>query len=73
MHQCVENRVIASPEEEMLSIAFFYCPKIEAVTQSCVSPGAVCRDFSFHEYELQVQKDVETTVDEVGLGRFLVI
>lgn len=72
VYKSVKHRVIASKAEVRLSTAFFYCPKSEAVIGSCckVRP-AVYRQFSFHEYRVQVKKDVEATGDKVGLARFL--
>ncbi|KAK4771157.1 hypothetical protein SAY87_031689 [Trapa incisa] len=70
-YKSARHRVITSLEEERFSIAFFYCPKSETVIRSCISP-AIYRDFSFREYQLQVQKDVRSTGDKVGLKRFLV-
>ncbi|KAK4753311.1 hypothetical protein SAY87_022109 [Trapa incisa] len=71
VYKSVRHRVVASSEEERLSMAFFYCPKSDTVIQSCINPS-VYRNFSFQEYRLQVQKDVQATGDKVGLSRFLV-
>ncbi|KAI9185682.1 hypothetical protein LWI28_009642 [Acer negundo] len=70
VYKSIEHRVIAHPEVERFSMAYFYCPSNEAVIESCSHP-TVYRKFSFGEYKQQIQMDVRATGDKVGLSRFL--
>ncbi|KAK4849930.1 hypothetical protein QYF36_002170 [Acer negundo] len=70
VYKSIEHRVVAHPEVERFSMAYFYCPSHEAVIESCSHP-AVYRKFSFREYRQQIQMDVRATGDKVGLSRFL--
>ncbi|KAL5736038.1 hypothetical protein ACOSQ2_030826 [Xanthoceras sorbifolium] len=70
VYKSIEHRVVAHPEVERFSVAYFYCPSPEAVIESCSQP-AVYRKFSFREYRQQIQMDVRASGDKVGLSRFL--
>ncbi|MQM11215.1 hypothetical protein Taro_044121 [Colocasia esculenta] len=65
----VLHRVVANPEVERFSVAYFLCPSYETVIESCREP-AVYRAFSFREYRLQVQEDVKAEGYKIGLRRF---
>ncbi|EEF39541.1 gibberellin 2-beta-dioxygenase 8 [Ricinus communis] len=70
IYKSIEHRVVVPQEVERFSMAYFYCPSYEAIVESHIKP-AKYRNFSFREYKQQIQKDVETTGDKIGLSRFV--
>ena len=71
VYKSVEHRVVANHENERFSLAYFFCPSHDTVIESCSSEPSIYRKFSFREYRQQVQEDVKTTGEKVGLSRFL--
>lgn len=73
VYKSVEHRVVANHEQERFSFAYFFCPSDDTVIQSCSEPSmpSMYRKFTFREYRQQVQEDVKTTGNKVGLSRFL--
>ncbi|WKA12404.1 hypothetical protein VitviT2T_029788 [Vitis vinifera] len=69
VYKSLEHRVVANHEIERFSFAYFLCPSHDTVIQSCCEPS-IYRKFSFREYRQQVEEDVKTTGDKVGLSRF---
>ncbi|KAK1582769.1 hypothetical protein Q3G72_018084 [Acer saccharum] len=57
VYKSIEHRVIARPEVERFSMAYFYSPSNEAVIESCSHP-TVYRKFSFGESKQQIQMEV---------------
>ncbi|XP_050219132.1 gibberellin 2-beta-dioxygenase 8-like [Mercurialis annua] len=71
IYTSVKHRVVAPQQVERFSVGYFYCPRNEAVIESCRSRPAVYRRFSFGEFREQVQRDLRATGAKVGLSRFL--
>ncbi|CAM8920219.1 hypothetical protein QQ045_031137 [Rhodiola kirilowii] len=74
-YKSVRHRVVAHAEKERLSLAYFYCPSYETVIEPCMSISEhqepqIHRKFSFGEYRKQVQLDVQSSGDKIGLSRF---
>ncbi|KAK9268385.1 hypothetical protein L1049_000134 [Liquidambar formosana] len=70
IYKSAGHRVVTNREVERMSVAYFFCPSYDTVIQSCIEPS-IYREFSFREYRQQVQEDVKTTGNKVGLPRFL--
>ncbi|KAH6792819.1 gibberellin 2-oxidase 8 [Perilla frutescens var. hirtella] len=72
LYKSVEHRVLANPVKERFSTAYFFCPPHDTVIQSAaVEEPGVYRSFSFGEYKKQIELDVRSTGQKVGLQRFL--
>ncbi|GAB2211279.1 hypothetical protein Droror1_Dr00016572 [Drosera rotundifolia] len=69
-YKSVEHRVVANAKTERFSTAFFLCPSINTVIESCKEPS-VYRKFSFKEFRQQVEDDVRNHGRKIGLSRFL--
>ncbi|XP_042486756.1 gibberellin 2-beta-dioxygenase 8 [Macadamia integrifolia] len=70
-YKSVKHRVVTNGRVERFSVAYFFCPSYDTIIQSCKDGPRVYRKFSFREYREQVQEDVRTTGNKVGLPRFL--
>ncbi|KAL9452720.1 hypothetical protein AB3S75_008500 [Citrus x aurantiifolia] len=70
VYKSVEHRVVTNPSTERFSIAYFFCPSYDTVIQN--SEPSNYRKFSFREFRLQVQEDVQKYGHKVGLPRFLI-
>ncbi|EXC05108.1 Gibberellin 2-beta-dioxygenase 8 [Morus notabilis] len=70
VYKSIRHRVIAT-EVERFSVAYFYCPSNDAIIESCGEEPAVYKQFTFGEYKIQNEKDVEDIGDKIGLQRFL--
>ncbi|KAK1325592.1 Gibberellin 2-beta-dioxygenase 8 [Acorus calamus] len=70
LYKSVEHCVVANPNTERFSIAYFFCPSYDSVIESCTKPP-IYRKFSFREFREKVQEDVRKTGTKVGLRRFL--
>nr|ALR74644.1 gibberellin biosynthesis-related protein GA2ox6 [Salvia miltiorrhiza] len=70
VYKSVEHRVVANPQKERFSTAYFFCPSYDTVIASGVEP-CVYRSFTFGEYRKQVQEDVKIFGHKIGLPRFL--
>ncbi|XP_021892963.1 gibberellin 2-beta-dioxygenase 8-like isoform X3 [Carica papaya] len=71
VYKSIEHRVIAPQKVERLSIAYFLCPSHDVIIQSCSNKPPIYKNFSFKEYTLQIQRDVDSIGDKIGLSRFL--
>ncbi|GKV15709.1 hypothetical protein SLEP1_g26471 [Rubroshorea leprosula] len=69
VYKSVRHRVVAQGFERF-SAACFYCPTAKALIQGFRGP-AVYRPFTYGEYKEQIQEDVKSSGDKVGLPRFL--
>ncbi|XP_024311464.1 gibberellin 2-beta-dioxygenase 8 isoform X2 [Brachypodium distachyon] len=74
VYASVEHRVVARPDRERFSVAFFLCPSYDTLIRPPL-PGKtttsqVYRNFTFGEYRSQVREDVRLTGRKVGLPRF---
>ncbi|GFZ12477.1 gibberellin 2-oxidase 8 [Actinidia rufa] len=69
-YKSIEHRVVTNHEVERFSVGYFLCPSSDTFIQCCGEP-ALYRKFSFREYRQQVQEDVKSTGNKVGLPRFL--
>nr|XP_011460996.1 PREDICTED: gibberellin 2-beta-dioxygenase 8-like [Fragaria vesca subsp. vesca] len=71
VYKSIKHRVRANEKVERFSVAFFFCPTMDTVIQSCsTTEPAVYKSFTFQEYKEQMQKDVHELGDKVGLSRF---
>ncbi|XP_043706915.1 gibberellin 2-beta-dioxygenase 8-like [Telopea speciosissima] len=70
VYKSVKHRVVTNGRVERFSVAYFFCPSYDTIIQSYREPR-VYKKFSFREYREQVQVDVRTTGNKVGLPRFL--
>jgi len=70
VYTSVRHRVVAAEKVERFSLAYFYCPSIDAVIESYATPP-LYRKFTFGEYKEQTMKDLKEGGDKVGLSRFL--
>ncbi|KAL1823425.1 hypothetical protein DCAR_0311314 [Daucus carota subsp. sativus] len=70
LYKSVRHRVVANGEFERFSVAYFSCPTRDTVVSSCSQPS-IYRDFSFEEFKQQIQLDVKSTGNKIGLPRFL--
>ena len=69
IYNSVKHLVLNHQKVERFSIAYFFCSLADAVIQSYREPS-IYRSFSFREYQKQVQEDVKSTGNQVGLSRF---
>ncbi|KAD3069355.1 hypothetical protein E3N88_37235 [Mikania micrantha] len=70
VYKSVEHRVVANKHFERFSTAYFLCPSIETVIESC-GGNSTYKRFSFGEFRQQVQDDVKRFGHKVGLPRFI--
>ncbi|URE06962.1 gibberellin 2-beta-dioxygenase [Musa troglodytarum] len=70
VYKSVEHKVMINSKRDRYSIAYFLCPSYESTIGSCKKPS-IYKDFTFGEYRKQVQEDVKTTGQKIGLPRFL--
>lgn len=71
VYKSIKHRVRANEKVERFSVAFFFCPTMDTVIQSCsTTEPAVFKSFTFQEYKEQMQRDVHELGDKVGLSRF---
>ncbi|KAK1391807.1 Gibberellin 2-beta-dioxygenase 8 [Heracleum sosnowskyi] len=70
LYKSVRHRVVTNGQVERFSVAYFYCPTTETVVRSCSQPS-IYRDFTFEEFKRQIQFDVRSTGNKIGLPRFL--
>ncbi|KAF3453522.1 hypothetical protein FNV43_RR03962 [Rhamnella rubrinervis] len=70
VYRSTKHRVVGNTQTERFSVAYFYCPSNDAIIQSFTKP-AVYRNFTFSEYKLQNQTDVQENGDKIGLSKFL--
>ncbi|KAK1327283.1 Gibberellin 2-beta-dioxygenase 8 [Acorus calamus] len=71
LYKSVKHKVVANKRVERYSIAYFLCPSYDSVIGSC-SGTSLYKQFTFGEFRRQVQEDVKTTGQKVGLPRFLI-
>ncbi|XP_051144163.1 gibberellin 2-beta-dioxygenase 8-like [Andrographis paniculata] len=71
LYKSVEHRVIANPNMERFSVAYFLCPSHDSVIGSCCNHPSVYKSFTFGEYRRKVQEDSRIFGRKVGLSRFL--
>lgn len=70
VYKSIKHRVMTT-EVERLSAAYFYCPTNDAIIESCGEEPAIYKQFTFGEYKIQNEKDVQDTGNKIGLQRFL--
>ncbi|KAK1391804.1 Gibberellin 2-beta-dioxygenase 8 [Heracleum sosnowskyi] len=70
LYKSVRHRVVTNGQVERFSIAYFSLPTTDTVIRSCSQP-TIYRDFSFEEFKRQIQFDVKSTGNKIGLPRFL--
>ncbi|XP_012846001.1 PREDICTED: gibberellin 2-beta-dioxygenase 8-like [Erythranthe guttata] len=70
VYKSVEHKVIANPNMERFSVAYFLCPSYDSMIGACKEPS-IYRNFTFGEYRSQVQQDSKLIGHKIGLPRFL--
>ncbi|KAL7149653.1 hypothetical protein ABFS83_05G055100 [Erythranthe nasuta] len=70
VYKSVEHKVIANPNMERFSVAYFLCPSYDSLIGACKEPS-IYRNFTFGEYRSQVQQDSKLIGHKIGLPRFL--
>ncbi|KAG6396810.1 hypothetical protein SASPL_142967 [Salvia splendens] len=56
LYKSVEHKVMANPNVERFSVAYFLCPSYESMIKSCKQPS-LYTNFTFAEYRVKVQED----------------
>ncbi|GKB94887.1 gibberellin 2-beta-dioxygenase 8-like protein [Tanacetum coccineum] len=69
-YKSVEHRVVANKHFERFSTAYFLCPSYDTIIESC-EETSIYRRFSFKEFKQQVQDDVKSFGQKIGLSRFI--
>ncbi|KAK4484125.1 hypothetical protein RD792_011345 [Penstemon davidsonii] len=69
LYKSVEHKVVANPEVERFSVAYFLCPSYDSFIGSYEKPS-VYRNFTFGEYRKKIQEDAKLLGHKVGLSRF---
>lgn len=70
LYKSVSHRVLTNRKNERFSVAYLSCPTPDTAIRCCSEPS-IYRDFSFEEFQRQVQIDVKYTGNKIGLPRFL--
>ncbi|GJS94640.1 ribonuclease H-like domain-containing protein [Tanacetum coccineum] len=66
-YKSVEHRVVANKHFERFSTAYFLCPSYDTIIESC-EETSIYRRFSFKEFKQQVQDDVKSFGQKIGLS-----
>lgn len=70
LYKSVEHKVMANPNVERFSVAYFLCPSYDSLIKTYKQPS-LYTNFTFAEYRAKVQEDSRLFGRKIGLSRFL--